>query len=159
MKSKLKSRRPHYTKALTSIISDPRINDKSLRIYLLIKSFEGRSHSAYPTVATLMKLSGSSKSAVLRAVADLQNIGLVKVQKVHMGNARPRNLYLIDDEPYIARIPLEILRLRKSNFKGSIGPLVTPMHWSAGDTPSKTLRRGICKYAFSDLSFSGMNHR
>ncbi len=159
MKSPLKPRQPHYTRVFTAILSDPRIGDKESRIYLLIKSFEGRSNSAYPTVATLMKLSGNSKSTVLRSISKLQKIGLLRVTSTHMGNRRNRNLYLIDDIPYIARIPIEILRLRKSNFKASIGPLETPMMGVKLTPQVKPTVGSRNIHAFSSISFSGMNQQ
>ena len=71
-------------------------------VFIAIKSFADNStKQAYPSLATISRISGTSLSQVRRSIAKMQNMGIIKVESRmdDTNNGRKSNLYTLYDSP------------------------------------------------------------
>lgn len=113
MKSPLNPKGPQFTRAFNRFIRSPRVSVNGKVVFLIIKSYAGKTSDPYPSVETIMECSGLGRATVFRALSELKELRVITIQP------RPNqsSIYLLDDEHWVK---MEASRGLKTDTAGSI---------------------------------------
>jgi len=86
-----------YGKVDRAIIEDPTLTPESRLIYACLACYADKKRSCYPSIETLIKVSGMSKTRFYKHMDLLVNRGIVEKIKLKNGNLYGRNIYKLCD--------------------------------------------------------------
>lgn len=86
-----------YGKVDRAIIEDPTLTPESRLIYACLACYADKKRSCYPSIETLIKVSGMSKTRFYKHMDLLVNRGIVEKIKLKNGNLYGRNIYKLYD--------------------------------------------------------------
>ena len=86
-----------YGKVDRAIIEDPTLTPESRLIYACLACYADKKRSFYPSIETLIKVSGMSKTRFYKHMDLLVSRGIVEKIKLKNGNLYGRNIYKLCD--------------------------------------------------------------
>ena len=81
MKEKFINSKWHFTMVENSVIEDERLLPSEKLVYVVLSKFASQERSCFPSLSTLSKLSGYSKSTVVRAINRLSYLGYLTKER------------------------------------------------------------------------------
>ena len=81
MKEKFINSKWHFTMVENSVIEDERLLPSEKLVYVVLSKFASQERSCFPSLSTLSKLSGYSKSTVVRAIKRLSSLGYLTKER------------------------------------------------------------------------------
>ena len=81
MKEKFINSKWHFTMVENSVIEDERLLPSEKLVYVVLSKFASQERSCFPSLSTLSKLSGYSKSTVVRAINRLSCLGYLTKER------------------------------------------------------------------------------
>ena len=81
MKEKFINSKWHFTMVENSVIEDERLLPSEKLVYVVLSKFASQERSCFPSLSTLSKLSGYSKSTVVRAINRLSSLGYLTKER------------------------------------------------------------------------------
>lgn len=100
--TKLKKPRGGFTKVYNAFLDSHQLSQYDKMVFIAIKSFaDNKTKQAYPSLATISRISGTSISQVRRSIAKMRQMGVLKVEsrRDDINNGRMSNLYTLYDSP------------------------------------------------------------
>lgn len=103
-KTASKQRKPRggYTQVFNAFLDSDKLTQYEKLVFIAIKSFaDNKTKQAYPSLATISRVSGTSLSQVRRSIARMKEMGILKVEqrKSERDNGCMSNLYTLYDSP------------------------------------------------------------
>ena len=103
-KTASKQRKPRggYTQVFNAFLDSEKLTQYEKLVFIAIKSFaDNKTKQAYPSLATISRVSGTSLSQVRRSIARMKEMGILKVEqrKSERDNGCMSNLYTLYDSP------------------------------------------------------------
>ncbi len=99
---KTKKPRKGFTQIYNAFLDSDKLTQYDKIVFIAIKSFaDHKTKKAFPSLATISRISGSSLSQVRRSIAKMQELGIIKVEprRDDTNNGRMSNLYTLYDSP------------------------------------------------------------
>ncbi len=81
MKEKFINSKWHFTMVANSVIEDEQVRPSEKLVYVVLSKFASQERSCFPSLSTLSKLSGYSKSTVVRAINRLCYLGYLTKER------------------------------------------------------------------------------
>jgi len=81
MKEKFINSKWHFTMVENSVIEDERLLPSEKLVYVVLSKFASQERSCFPSLSTISKLSGYSKSTVVRAINRLSSLGYLTKER------------------------------------------------------------------------------
>ena len=81
MKEKFINSKWHFTMVENSVIEDERLLPSEKLVYVVLSKFASQERSCFPSLSTISKLSGYSKSTVVRAINRLCYLGYLTKER------------------------------------------------------------------------------
>ena len=81
MKEKFINSKWHFTMVENSVIEDEKLLPSEKLVYVVLSKFASQERSCFPSLSTLSKLSGYSKSTVVRAINRLSYLGYLTKER------------------------------------------------------------------------------
>ncbi|HXL02578.1 MAG TPA: helix-turn-helix domain-containing protein [Candidatus Atribacteria bacterium] len=81
MKEKFIDSKWHFTLIENSVIEDERLLPSEKLVYIVLSKFASRERCCFPSLSTIAKLSGYSKSTVVRAINRLCHLGYLRKER------------------------------------------------------------------------------
>jgi len=81
MKEKFINSKWHFTMVENSVIEDEKLLPSEKLVYVVLSKFASQERSCFPSLSTLSKLSGYSKSTVVRAINRLSSLGYLTKER------------------------------------------------------------------------------
>jgi len=81
MKEKFINSKWHFTMVENSVIEDKRLLPSEKLVYVVLSKFASQERSCFPSLSTISKLSGYSKSTVVRAINRLSYLGYLTKER------------------------------------------------------------------------------
>jgi len=81
MKEKFINSKWHFTMVENSVIEDERLLPSEKLVYVVLSKFASQERSCFPSLSTISKLSGYSKSTVVRAINRLCHLGYLTKER------------------------------------------------------------------------------
>ncbi len=81
MKEKFINSKWHFTMVENSMIEDERLLPSEKLVYVVLSKFASQERSCFPSLSTISKLSGYSKSTVVRAIKRLSSLGYLTKER------------------------------------------------------------------------------
>lgn len=81
MKEKFINSKWHFTMVENSVIEDERLLPSEKLVYVVLSKFASQERSCFPSLSTISKLSGYSKSTVVRAINRLSYLGYLTKER------------------------------------------------------------------------------
>lgn len=103
-KTASKQRKPRggYTQVFNAFLDSDKLTQYEKMVFIAIKSFaDNKTKQAYPSLATISRVSGTSLSQVRRSIAKMKEMGILKVEhrQSEYDNGCMSNLYTLYDSP------------------------------------------------------------
>ncbi len=99
---KVRKPRKGYTKVYNAFLDSEKLTQYDKMVFIAIKSFaDNITKQAFPSLATISRISGTSLSQVRRSIAKMKNMGILTVTPRHddYNNGNMSNLYTLHDAP------------------------------------------------------------
>lgn len=100
--SKTRKPRGGYTKVFNAFLDTERLTQYDKMVFIAIKSFaDNVTKQAFPSLATISRISGTSLSQVRRSIVKMKEMGILTVTPRHddYNNGNMSNLYTLHDSP------------------------------------------------------------
>ena len=81
MKEKFINSKWHFTMVENSVIEDEKLLPSEKLVYVVLSKFASQERSCFPSLSTISKLSGYSKSTVVRAINRLSSLGYLTKER------------------------------------------------------------------------------
>ncbi len=97
-----KKPRKGFTQIYNAFLDSDKLSQYDKIVFIAIKSFADiKTKKAFPSLATISRISGTSISQVRRSIAKMQELGIIKVESRNdlTNNGRISNLYTLYDSP------------------------------------------------------------
>lgn len=99
---KTKKPRSGFTQVYNAFLDNEKLTQHDKMVFIAIKSFtNNKTKQAYPSLATISRISGVSISQVRRSIAKMEEMNILKVESRsnEYNNGRISNLYTLYDSP------------------------------------------------------------